>query len=219
MNGMIKTILSLILIPLLFACGDKSGAPSDYEDGDALLNPSGPTAEAPAKFRARFKTTKGDFVVESERKWSPQGVDRFHKLIRIGYFNHTPFYRVIPNFVAQFGFQLDRDVNRAWKGATIDAEPVVLSNKRGVISFAQSRPDTRSVHMFVNLKNNGSSLDRQNFPGVARVVEGMKVIDSLYAGYDKHPKQPRQPRMAREGIQHLTDENPKLDYIESASIE
>ncbi len=219
MNAMRKTILHLLLIPILLACGSESRAPSDYEDGTALLNPFGPTKKAPAKFRARFKTTKGDFVIESEREWSPQGVDRLYQLIQIGYFNHTPFYRVMPNFVAQFGFQIDRNVNLAWKDATLDAEPVVLSNERGVVSFAQRDPNTRSVHMFINLKNNGSSLDFQGFPGVARVVEGMKVIESLYAGYNRHPKQPRQQRMMREGIKHLESENPKLDYIESAAIE
>ena len=205
----------LALLPA--ACGDEPArAPSEIEMGDLLLDPFAPTPKAPETFRVRFKTTKGDILIEAKRAWSPAGVDRFYRLVKSGYYKHTPFYRVVPRFVAQFGFQADRQVNLAWRKAFVEAEPNKVSNMRGMISFAQRSRDTRSVHMFINLKNN-AGLDR-DFAPVARVVEGMDVVDRLYAGYNESPKQPDQTRMTLDGIQHLARENPLLDYITSAEI-
>ena len=42
---------------------------------------------APERFRVKFSTTKGDFVAEVNRSWSPQGVDRFYNMVNIGYFD------------------------------------------------------------------------------------------------------------------------------------
>ena len=43
----------------------------------------------------------------------------------------------------------------AWTGASIADDPRVASNVRGTVSFAQrSTPNTRSVQLFINLKNN-----------------------------------------------------------------
>ncbi|WP_420635891.1 peptidylprolyl isomerase [Candidatus Palauibacter sp.] len=58
---------------------------------------------APETFRARFETSKGTFVVEAHRAWSPNGVDRFYNLVRNGFFHEVRFFRVIDGFMAQFG--------------------------------------------------------------------------------------------------------------------
>src|SRR5690349_12932603 len=47
-----------------------------------LLNPEALKAMAPPVFRVKFTTTKGDFVVECTRAWSPLGADRFYNLVR-----------------------------------------------------------------------------------------------------------------------------------------
>ena len=38
---------------------------------------------APASFRVKFATTKGDFVVLVHRDWSPRGADRFYRAHRV----------------------------------------------------------------------------------------------------------------------------------------
>ena len=68
----------------------------------ALMNPSLATAEAPAKYRVKFETTKGEFTVEVVREWTTRGADRFYNLVKIGYFTDIAFFRVIPRFMAQF---------------------------------------------------------------------------------------------------------------------
>ncbi|MCH8873582.1 peptidylprolyl isomerase, partial [candidate division KSB1 bacterium] len=49
---------------------------------------------APAVFKTRIQTTQGDFVIEAHRDWAPIGVDRFHNLVRAGFFDDSRFYRI-----------------------------------------------------------------------------------------------------------------------------
>ncbi len=102
----------------------------------SLLNPASLKAKAPAVFKAKFTTTAGDFVVEVHREWAPLGADRFYNLVRYGYFTNAAFFRVIPGFVVQFGLSADPAVNKVWKTATIQDDPVTQSNKRGNLVFA-----------------------------------------------------------------------------------
>src|SRR5579863_8164937 len=46
----------------------------------SLLDPSTLNQKAPDTFKAKFTTTKGDFVVEVTRAWAPLGADRFYNL-------------------------------------------------------------------------------------------------------------------------------------------
>ena len=66
-----------------------------------------------------METTKGDFVIEVHRDWSPLGADRFYNLVKIGYFNDVAFFRVVKGFMVQFGIHGDPAVNRAWRGADV----------------------------------------------------------------------------------------------------
>src|SRR5262249_62351125 len=77
--------------------GDKDGG----ERNPALLDPSLAKDKAPDKFKAKFTTTKGDFVIEVTRDWAPNGADRFYNLVKIGYFNDIAFFRNIEGFMVQ----------------------------------------------------------------------------------------------------------------------
>ena len=70
--------------------------------------------EAPSYFVTRFETTKGNFDVEITREWSPIAVDRFYQTVKHRFYNNTVFYRVVPNFVAQWGNN-DTTVLKYWK--------------------------------------------------------------------------------------------------------
>jgi peptidyl-prolyl cis-trans isomerase A (cyclophilin A) len=207
--------IGFALFLAIAGCGAESEeAPSDRAGpGNALFDPSLATEQAPATFRARFTTTDGDFVIEATRAWSPAGVDRLYNLVRMGYFHDTPFYRIDRGFVAQFGFHWQKRVNAAWNTAFIPPENAKVSNDRRTLTFAQRDPATRSVQFFINLRDN-PNLDSK-FPPIARVVEGMDVVDRLYSGYGSAPEQ---KRIANEGITYLQKEFPHLDYIKSAKI-
>src|SRR5213082_1579304 len=70
------------------------------------MSPSDATATAPATFKVKMSTTKGDFVIEVHRDWAPLGADRFYNLVKLGYFDDARFFRVIQDprpFMVQFG--------------------------------------------------------------------------------------------------------------------
>lgn len=187
----------------------------------ALRNPSLADEKAPATFKAKFETTKGDFVVEVTREWSPRGADRFYNLVKIGYFRNIAFFRVIEGFMAQFGMHGDPVIGQKWSAANIQDDPVVKSNQRGYISFAKTNmPHSRSVQFFINYKDNGS-LDNIGFSPFGRVIEGMEVVDSVYKGYGEGAPQgrgPSQGRIRAEGNGYLKRDFPKLDYIKKATL-
>ena len=207
--GRIPAVLCFLMIAM--ACSKDS--PPPRADSTARA-PSGPATPAPDSFRVAFETTRGNFVVDVVRAWSPRGADRFHELVNDGYFTDVSFFRVLPGFVAQFGMHGDPAVNRRWGDRPIPDDPVVQSNRRGTIVFATSGPNTRGNQFFINYADN-ARLDGMGFSPFGRVVEGMNVVDSIYAGYRETPDQ---ARIAADGNVYLKREFPRLDYIKSARI-
>lgn len=181
-------------------------------------------ATAPDSFLVRFVTSRGLFEVMAHRDWSPQGVDRFFDLVSRGYYDDTRFFRVIPNFVVQFGISPIPAQNAAWAARPIPDEPVRHSNTRGTIAFARDGPSTRTVQLFINLRDNPrlDKLSGFGFPPIAEVTSGMAVVDSLYGGYGDGPPRghgPSQDSIATEGNGYLERHFPRLDYIVRVSIE
>src|SRR5947207_11931447 len=85
----------------------------------ALKNPASLKEMAPAQFRVDFDTTAGLIVIEVHRDWAPNGADRFYNLVKSGFMDNVRFYRVVPNFMVQFGINGDPAVSTAWKSARI----------------------------------------------------------------------------------------------------
>lgn len=188
---------------------------------DPLREPGRATLVAPPSFSVRFETTAGRFDMVCTREWAPHGVDRLFNLVRIGYFKDVAFFRVVSTpkpFVVQFGIHGDPSVNAAWKDARIEADPVVGSNRRGVVSFAMAgAPTTRTVQLFINLGDN-PSLDGMGFAPVCIVTgQGMDVVDRLYGDYAEAPTR-QQGRIQEEGNVFLRQAFPNLDYIVQATM-
>lgn len=165
-------------------------------------------------FRARFTTTKGDFIVEVDRTWSPRGADRFYNLVANGFFTDASFFRNVSGFIVQFGIPAKPSIAAVWQRANIADDPVKQSNKKGTLVFATAGPGTRTTQMFINLGNN-AGLDSQGFSPIGKVVEGMDVVLGLYSGYGESPDQ---QLVQTQGKAYLDKKYPKLDSIKSASI-
>jgi peptidyl-prolyl cis-trans isomerase A (cyclophilin A) len=186
-----------------------------------LGNPAALTEKAPASYKVKFDTSKGTFVVEVNRAWSPNGADRFYNLVKNGFYDDTRFFRVIPGFMVQFGINGDPAVSAPWREARISDDKVTQSNKRGYITFATSGPNSRTTQVFINFGDN-AGLDGQGFSPFGRVVSGMNVVDALHAGYGEGApsgRGPNQGKIQTEGNAYLTREFDKLDYIKKATIE
>ena len=196
--------------------GQQAAAPARQ----SLLDPASLNQKAPASYTVRFATTQGPFIVEVTRAWASAGADRFYNLVKNGYYTDASFFRVLPNFVVQFGISAKPDVSRAWARATIPDDPVNQSNKPGYLTFATAGPNTRTTQIFINLGDN-AALDAQGFAPFGQVTEGMDVVRKLYGGYGEGAPQgngPDQGRIEAEGKPYLDKEFPKLDSIKSAVI-
>ena len=180
----------------------------------ALLHPATLSAKAPDVFEVKFATTKGDFVVQVTRAWAPLGADRFYNLVRHGYYNDACFFRIVPNFVVQFGLSGDPAVNRVWHNATIKDDPVTQSNRPGYLTFATAGPNTRTTQLFINLGNNGG-LDGQGFAPFGVVTSGMDVVQKLYSGYGERPDQ---GAITTQGKAYVEKNFPNIDSIKTATI-
>ncbi len=170
---------------------------------------------APETYQVKFETTKGDFVVDVTRAWAPNGADRFHEAVKAGFYNDCRFFRVVPNFMVQFGINGNPEVQTKWREANIKDDPVTKSNTRGMVTFATSGPNSRTTQIFINFKNN-SGLDNQGFAPFGKVSEeGMKIVDKINAEYGE---QPNQSSIQRQGNEYLKASFPNLDYVKKASI-
>ena len=183
----------------------------------ALLHPASLTAKAPATFAVAFDTTKGRFVVTVHRGLAPRGADRFYNLVKAHFFDNVAFFRVVPNFVVQFGISAYPAVSKAWQNATIaDDKYVGVSNGRGGVSFASAGPNSRTTQVFIDTGNN-KGLDQQGFTPFGSVDSGLDVVDKLYSGYGDKPT-PQQGQIMSQGNAFLKKNYPKLDYIKTARV-
>ncbi len=188
----------------------------------SLMNPASLRAKAPEVFQAQFMTTKGDFVVEVHRDWSPHGADRFYNLVKAGFFDGVAFYRVHPGFMVQFGISPKPAINKVWDNANIPDDPVMGSNKRGFVTFAMTQnPNSRSTQVFINFGDN-AFLDPQRFAPFGQVTSGMDVVDMLYSGYGEIPemngKGPEPDKIESEGDAYLVKNFPMIDKIKMAKV-
>jgi peptidyl-prolyl cis-trans isomerase A (cyclophilin A) len=222
MKRMIPFALAAVLVAAsLWAQNESKPAPTPTAQPDpALMNPSALQEQAPAVYKVKFTTTKGDFVVEVTRAWSPHGADRFYNLVKHHFYDGAAFFRVLPDFVAQFGISPWPEVSQVWHQAVIPDDRVTQSNTRGTLTFATAGPNTRTTQIFINLANN-SNLNGMGFSPFGKVIDGMKVVDKLYSRYGEGAPRgngPAQDRIQGEGKAYLEKEFPKLDTITTAVI-
>ena len=180
--------------------------------------------DVPATFQVKFETTKGDFVIEVHRDWSPHGAARIYELVNAGFYDDCRFFRVIREpepFMVQWGINGDPNVMKKWRDANIpDDRPTGAnqqSNQPGFVSFAKTDfVNSRSTQLFVNYVNN-SFLDSKGFTPFGKVLSGMDVVTSLNSKYGGAPSE-QQGQIQDKGNAFLDKAFPGLDSITKASF-
>lgn len=173
------------------------------------------TGDTSGVYTVELATTVGPVVLEVHPEWAPNGAARFAELIEARFYDGASFFRVVPGFMVQFGISGDPAVNAAWRFSTIPDDPVIESNTRGMVSFAQTAaPNSRTTQLFINYVDN-SYLDSMGFAPFARVTSGMENVDAINAEYRELPDQ---SRIQTEGDAYLEAEFPNLDRITSACL-
>lgn len=128
--------------------------------------------------RVKLTTTKGDIVVELYENEAPQTVANFLTLVKQGFYNGSPFHRVLPGFMAQGGAKTDDGAGGP--GYTIKCEcyrPDYRRHFRGTLSMAHAGRDTGNSQFFLTF------VPTPHLNGLhtafGRVVEGIEVLGDL----------------------------------------
>jgi len=171
------------------------------------------------KVRLNIKHASGQTQgvdIEVHPEWAPLGAARFLDLVDDRYFDECRLYRMVPDFIVQWGIPSKPELWNKWGMNKIQDDPVSKTNAAGTLSFATSGPDARGSQIFVNFVDNGSMLDGQGFAPFAELCDKKKGLAFLSAcneikGID-------QAAFKQAGNQYLEKHNFKADlsYIESA---
>lgn len=150
-----------------------------------------------------------DVIIEVRPDWAPIGANHMLELVQAQFYDECRFFRVLPNFVVQFGINGDPHVQSEWKAKVLQDDPVKESNKRGTLTFATSGKNTRTTQLFINLNDN-AALDQQGFAPIGEVTKGMEHIDKISS---KYREKPNQGKIVNNGNAYLQQEFPELSYI------
>ncbi len=208
-------LLSIIAGLPLTSCSSTPEPQAQPEKAEKAPEPQAPAPEEKpgTVFKVKFDTTKGPILIDVHRDWAPRGAAQFEKLVKARYYNGARFFRIVPNFVVQFGLAADPAVTKKFDKAIPD-DPVLRTNRGGSLAFATMGPNTRTTQIFINLATN-QALDSQGFAPFAQVTEGMDVVEKLYSGYGELPDQ---GAITKLGNAYLMEKFPKLDDIKTAEI-
>jgi cyclophilin family peptidyl-prolyl cis-trans isomerase len=159
------------------------------------------------------------FRVRLHPEWAPIGVQRFQELTEANFWDDARIFRVVPNFVSQFGISSYPDTQEQWESrGNLKDDKVIGTNKRGMVTFATAGPNTRTTQIFINSADN-SFLDRQGFSPIGEVLPagdgygGMDVVDEIYSNYREDPDQ---IKIKERGKDYLEEKYPLLSYFLSA---
>eukprot|EP01125_Pyxidicula_operculata_P023090 TRINITY_DN97_c3_g1_i10.p1 TRINITY_DN97_c3_g1~~TRINITY_DN97_c3_g1_i10.p1 ORF type:complete len:343 (+),score=86.60 TRINITY_DN97_c3_g1_i10:2916-3944(+) len=162
-------------------------------------------------------------VIEVHHEWSPLGAQRYLQLVKGGFFTNSPLFRVVKNFLVQFGIAQDPATHSKWvsKGPIHDDPKIDLPFKKGFLSFAGSGPNSRTTELFIAYNKNNFGTELWETP-LGVVVSGMEVLDKIYDGYGDVPpfgNGPSQHEMYLRGNEYLEEDFPDLDYWERCEIQ
>lgn len=120
--------------------------------------------------KAKFKTSQGDLLIEIYPEAAPGAAKRFIELIKAGFYDNTPIFRVEPGFVCQFGIN-SKPGMIDWKEKMFADDPSYFKLEEGTLAFAKAGPDTNSTQVFINYGDN-SGLVSQGFTAFGKVIKG-----------------------------------------------
>jgi cyclophilin family peptidyl-prolyl cis-trans isomerase len=161
--------------------------PKEILMADQLAPPSG-ALDTSKSYTARFKTERGDIVVELHADRVPRTVENFVNLARAGFYDGTTFHRVIGGFMAQGGDPTGTGTGGPGYQFGDEFHPELRHDAPGILSMANAGPGTNGSQFFITYGPTPHLDDRHSVFG--RVTEGMDVMRSLR---ERDPQRDRQP--------------------------
>ena len=133
----------------------------------------------PAKrYTATLETNKGTIEVELFPQEAPKAVNNFVCLARDGYYDGTPFHRVVKGFVIQGGDPTG--TGSGSPGYRFEDEPVTREYEKCIVAMANSGPNTNGSQFFIVLADLRNQLPK-NYTIFGRVTGGQEAVDAIAA--------------------------------------
>jgi len=129
------------------------------------------------KYKAKFKTSKGDILIELYADKVPNTVNNFVFLAREGFYDNTTFHRVIKDFMVQGG-----DPEGSGRGGPgykfkDEFDSSLKHTGPGILSMANAGPHTNGSQFFIT-HTATPHLDGKHAV-FGKVIEGMNVVNSI----------------------------------------
>ena len=124
-----------------------------------------------------MQTDQGTVYIEMLPDVAPKHIEQIKALTRSGYYDQSPFHRVIDGFMAQGGDKTGTGFGKS-DLPDLEAEFSDIPFERGVVGMARAAdPNSANSQFFVMLARS-SGLDGK-YTVWGRVIEGMNVVDRI----------------------------------------
>lgn len=127
-------------------------------------------------YKATLVTSAGTIEVEFYPKDAPKTVNNFVCLARAGYYDNTPFHRIIDGFVIQGGDPTG--TGSGGPGYKFEDEKITKDYLKGTLAMANAGPNTNGSQFFICTADLRGKLGK-NYTVFGQVVDGMDVVDTL----------------------------------------
>lgn len=189
-------------------CWDEESAPQlELGEGNVFLVPQWESAPAmvideEAAYTATIATNKGDLVVELNAAAAPMAVNNFICLAGAGFYDGTPFHRVVAGFMVQTGDPTGTGGGGPGYDFGDELPGDDLDYVRGAMAMANSGPDTQGSQFFIMHADRSGSLAK-DYTIFGQLVEGDAVLDDIadsavVPGLNGEPSRPAEGLLIRE---------------------
>lgn len=127
-------------------------------------------------YTARLETSHGTVDVELFAGDAPNAVNNFISLAKEGFYDGTPFHRIVKGFVVQGGDPTG--TGSGGPGYKFADEPISKDYERGTLAMANAGPNTNGSQFFICLQDLRGSLPK-NYTIFGKVTDGLDAVDAM----------------------------------------
>lgn len=183
-----KLFVALMCAFLLGACGSSGDSPQTKQSGGTKQmaetkqwdSPPEMTIDPNKVYMVEMRTNKGNITLELYPEHAPKTVNNFVFLAGEGFYDGVAFHRVIPDFVIQGGDPSGTGAGGPGYRFEDETGGNPLVHSAGVISMANSGPDTNGSQFFITHSPHPHLNGRHTVFG--KVTDGMDVVNSVKEG-------------------------------------
>jgi peptidylprolyl isomerase len=127
-------------------------------------------------YAATINTSQGSMKADLFADEAPLTVNNFVFLARQGFYENSPFHRIIKDFMVQTGDPVNRN-GTGGPGYRFQDEPVKRPYERGTLAMANAGPNTNGSQFFIVTGNNVQL--PPNYTIFGKLSDGFDTLDKI----------------------------------------